>query len=640
VTWDGGGTLNYIGTTANTLSGTTRARNILLKLDKPAGVNAIAGPLVLEQTSGGPAYPVELQAADQILDSASVTVNTGHSLFALGFNETLNDLNLNGGGVNLVAGTLTLGGNVDASGGGSIHNPISLGGVTRTFSVTSGTMHIYKPISNGGVAAGITKTGAGTLTLDGTNTFTGAVTLNAGTLQANSDSAFGSTAGGVTVSGGTLTLNNVDIGAEALSLSSSLTTIGTNSWAGAVTLPTEILLPIPASSQLTFSGAVGGAGSITKSGEGTMVFSGSQANTFSGGIAVSGGVVSLNKTGVNAIVGPISIGAFGPDSRILRLQQPNQIADTVAISMTSNGTFDLNNNSETIGSLEGAGAVNLVFATLTTGGNNNTTTFSGSIGGVGGAPFIKNGSGTFTLTGTNNVLGTASVNNGKLIVDGELTCHVSLAAGTTLGGSGKVANLTSTSAHIQPGNSPGKLSTGNLQLNNSGGSATFEIFGVIPGSVHDQIVVTGTVTLNNPTLALTVGTAGGLGNKYVLIDNNGVDAVIGTFNGLAEGATINAGLVSYTISYVGGTGNDVVLTQIGAPPGPQITGVAKNIGGGIDLTATGLANTAYVVEATTNLNPAAWQMLNTVSANGSGVISFTDSQAPNHPMRFYRLKLP
>ena len=47
----------------------------------------------------------------------------------------------------------------------------------------------------------------------------------------------------------------------------------------------------------------------------------------------------------------------------------------------------------------------------------------------------------------------------------------------------------------------------------------------------------------------------------------------GTFTGLAQGATINFNGVPLTISYVGGTGNDVVLSALapapaGVPGGP------------------------------------------------------------------------
>lgn len=50
------------------------------------------------------------------------------------------------------------------------------------------------------------------------------------------------------------------------------------------------------------------------------------------------------------------------------------------------------------------------------------------------------------------------------------------------------------------------------------------------------------------------------------ISNDLADAVVGTFNGLAEGATVGSG---FTISYHGGDGNDVVLNGPTAVPEPS-----------------------------------------------------------------------
>ena len=58
--------------------------------------------------------------------------------------------------------------------------------------------------------------------------------------------------------------------------------------------------------------------------------------------------------------------------------------------------------------------------------------------------------------------------------------------------------------------------------------------------------------------------------NFVLMDNDGADAVVGNFSGLAEGATTVIGNRFFTLSYKGGTGNDVVLTSGGS----QITGTA------------------------------------------------------------------
>ncbi len=85
------------------------------------------------------------------------------------------------------------------------------------------------------------------------------------------------------------------------------------------------------------------------------------------------------------------------------------------------GKLDLNGFDNTIGSLAGDepdAQVLLGAATLTTGGKGDASTaFAGVISGTGG--LIKNGAGTFTLTGTNTYTGDTVVNAGVLAVDGD-----------------------------------------------------------------------------------------------------------------------------------------------------------------------------------------------------------------------------
>jgi uncharacterized repeat protein (TIGR01451 family) len=68
---------------------------------------------------------------------------------------------------------------------------------------------------------------------------------------------------------------------------------------------------------------------------------------------------------------------------------------------------------------------------------------------------------------------------------------------------------------------------------------------------------------------------------FVLIANDGGDAITGTFAGLAEGATTTISGQTFSVSYIGGTGNDVVLTRAApnmallhtvAPPGSPAPG--------------------------------------------------------------------
>lgn len=85
------------------------------------------------------------------------------------------------------------------------------------------------------------------------------------------------------------------------------------------------------------------------------------------------------------------------------------------------------------------------------------------------------------------------------------------------------------------------------------------------GTSVDQVAVTGSVAIDGK-LGLLETTPLAASTAHTIIDNDGTDAVTGTFEGLAEGAaiTLASGNV-YRISYVGGTGNDVTITR-DAPP--------------------------------------------------------------------------
>ncbi len=62
---------------------------------------------------------------------------------------------------------------------------------------------------------------------------------------------------------------------------------------------------------------------------------------------------------------------------------------------------------------------------------------------------------------------------------------------------------------------------------------------------------------------MTVGFLPTEGTQFIIVNNDGGDAVTGTFDGLAEGAVVSdsTGKFSFRVSYIGGSGNDVVLTM-------------------------------------------------------------------------------
>jgi hypothetical protein len=91
-------------------------------------------------------------------------------------------------------------------------------------------------------------------------------------------------------------------------------------------------------------------------------------------------------------------------------------------------------------------------------------------------------------------------------------------------------------------------------------------------SNNPTIHVAGAVSLNGATLGAVYNSnfMPTVGQQFTLIDNDGTDAVSGTFAGKPEGSTVTFGTTRFLISYVGngpsGNNNDVVLTRINPEP--------------------------------------------------------------------------
>jgi hypothetical protein len=139
-------------------------------------------------------------------------------------------------------------------------------------------------------------------------------------------------------------------------------------------------------------------------------------------------------------------------------------------------------------------------------------------------------------------------------------------SGTTLGGTGIISGSVTlfAGANIAPGN--GGNNTGTLQM----GTLTLlptanfrvDINGTAAGTFDQVQVNAGGVLILNSNLVVTVGTTLSLGQTFTILNKVPVGAIAGTF---AQGSTVvgSDGTV-FSISYVGGTGNDIVLTVVQA----------------------------------------------------------------------------
>ena len=319
---------------------------------------------------------------------------------------------------------------------------INLATDPQTLSVASGvTSTITGAVSNGI----LTKSGAGSLVLAGTNTYDGETIISAGTLEVQGTLGNGNYSGNITNSAtmsinssSNQTLSGTISGSGVLSKNGSgtLTLTGTNTYSGQTTIEggtvvasnssslgatpgsvtsTNIVLNngtlqttnsfsigsnkgitvvgsggtinTDASTTFTYGGVISSNGTLTKTGDGTLTLSG--ANTYTGATTVSAG--TLNVTGT--------------------------LSDDTAITVSSGATYDVD-ASDTIKSIDGAGTIDIESSQTLTAGDATNKTFSGVIQGSGG--LAKTGTGTLTLSGTNTYTGDTTISQGGITLQGQL----------------------------------------------------------------------------------------------------------------------------------------------------------------------------------------------------------------------------
>ncbi|MCX8092125.1 MAG: autotransporter-associated beta strand repeat-containing protein [Verrucomicrobiae bacterium] len=206
-----------------------------------------------------------------------------------------------------VALTMLTGGTLDLN---NLSASVStLSGSAGTIQLGTATLTVSSPSGQdfGGVIAGsggLTKDGSGSLILSGNNTYSGATTINAGTLQLGAGGTSGTVAGPI-VNSGTLAWNRTDAA--------------------------------------TLSGVISGSGSLSKLGSGTLTLA--AANTYSGPTTISAGQLSLGPSGsiANSTTIDVQSGSFFDVSAVtggfsLASGQTLKGNGTVVGNVTANGT--------------------------------------------------------------------------------------------------------------------------------------------------------------------------------------------------------------------------------------------------------------------------------------------------------------
>jgi autotransporter-associated beta strand protein len=511
----------------------------------------------------------------------------------------------------------------------------------RSDTITQGT-DFASVISGTGA---VINNGNGTLVLNGANTFTGALSIQTGTLSvaamnnATTTGALGNSSTAVTLgsSGNIGTL--LYTGATA---SSNKTLTLATSGTGAINISDP-------SATLTLGGIISGSGAITKNGSGTLTLSG--VNTFTGGLTIKSGTLVASTsnsalggaTGAGAVtlgdtsgsanatlvisnfdyLNPIMVAAGSSGARTISATGTNP---TLGGGITLNNTLILSANSTTtlgIGSnsvVSGLGA--LVVNSASTGivSLGAANTFSGG--------FTLN-SGVVKMS-SNNVLGTSTVtlnggvlasNNGNSrSVSNNLTVGGNFSLGQSSGGTGAVTlsgtvdlgaatrtitvdNTTDTISGVISNGGLTKAGSGTLILsgNNTYSGATNVSAGtlVIASNLALQNSALDTSGAGSVTLAasITTPTIGGLSGS-----NNLSSFITGNYSTITALTLNPSSGVSNTYSGVISNGvAGTTLTKNGI--GTQIlsgantyTGATTINAGTLQAAATGaIANTSQVV---------------------------------------------
>ena len=428
-----------------------------------------------------------------------------------------------------------------------------------------------------GTIAGSTTYGAGVITMTATNTFTGPMIVAGGTLNCSNQYVLKNNT--LTMSGGSVTFDK-GITGNAFNIGGLA---GNGNLAVQNTTPAAIVLTLGGNNANTiYSGNLTGAGTMVKVGSGTLDIQGAGNNT-AGLLTVSNGTVILDKTS-SGTVHAINNGlAISGGTAQLSGSGGDQIANANIVTLNS-GTFDLNNQAETIGGLAGSGgtiADSMLgsTATLTVSVASGSVTNSSAIT---GGNLTFGGAGTQVFAGADNrdayVLGlTSTVNNGTLQIgtSGALVAFGG-ATGITVTSPGTLAlNGTGTFTN-------GISGTGNFAVN-SPGTVTYT-----GNATH-----TGKTLVNSGTLALGTG-ATSLGGTTVTIASNATLNVTGGGGSfaVASGQTLNGyGTVTGNFSLAGGA----VLN-----PGASLTAGTLTVTGNLTLSS---GSQSFVYDLSTASTP-------------------------------------
>jgi outer membrane autotransporter protein len=459
---------------------------------------------------------------------------------------------------------------------GEIANAVALGANTLTISGAN-DLELAGVISGTG-AVTVNAAGA-TVELSGTNTYTGATTLTAGTLLFGSNDAIGNGGGGASlaIGGGTI---GVGAGGLNITLDEAVTVTGDFGVAdlggGSLTLAGTVQLSAPHTlttnndELFTISGVLSSVGqddALTKAGTGMLVLSGDN-NAWNGGVQLGAGSLGI-----------------GHDNAL----------GSAALDVTGNATIFGSGGARTI-----ANAIDLNSNALVIGGAENLTLTGAMTSSGGGGDVTYAGSGTVTVGNAgSSYAGTTTFSSGTVLATnanafGSSTLNL---AGGTLGASGGLVTLTQGVTV-----SAASTITGDENIIFSGAVAGSQMITVDMSDVATYFGLAGTNTFSGPVNvvsgSLLVGNGAALADSTIVTVADSADAgfilLAGeTIGGLSGGGTAggNTILNANTLT-LAGSGSTVFNYDgvIGGTGGLTVTGGSHYLGGTSTFTGATAVN--------------------------------------------------
>lgn len=368
---------------------------------------------------------------------------------------------------------------------------IQLGSYTLSAGGDNTTTSALGAISGSG---SLVKQGNGTLTLAGSNSYSGTTTVSAGTLSITGDGNLGT--GGLTLAGSTLAITGATTIDNAIALTGNST--------------------IDNGDTATLSGAISGAYALTKTGSGTLTLSAS--NSY-GATFVNAGTLSVDSD-ANLGSGPVNLSA----GTTLALTGAATVDN--AIVLGGNATVTAAANATLSGVVSGAYTLTKAGAsTLTLSGTNTYGATTVSAGTLSVTSDSNLGSGTLTLgAGTTLAVTSATTIDNAIALSGNATLNSSAdttlsgvisgsnnltktgAATLTLSGSNTYSGSTSVNAGTLSIASDANLGAGSLNLANG---TTLLI--TSNTTIDNALALTGVATVNAGAAATLSGVISGSG---------------------------------------------------------------------------------------------------------------------------------